>query len=438
MLKVFGMHANEDATADYRIWRPFQAMKEMEICDTKHPPKSNRGAGAMTLDRQSPGYNYEIGCYEDWAIWADIIVAQRIVSMSGLATVMGMREAFGRPVVADMDDNFLWIPPSNQSYTRYAKRKTTKDIAIMPIRAEDVIAYRQRQDGMVVQDRLGAWGFAQLKAEPSGREVAIDFLKEADAITTTTEYLAEELRQLNPYVYVLPNCIEVERWQKIVPPAHEMLRIGWFGGMQHYDDLKILERVVPRILADFPDVEFVTTMSVPDFWAHELSGNPRFRIVPFAPAQEWAEYLGGQGIDIALAPLVDDRFNRGKSNLKYLEHSALGIAGVYQDVESYKDVRHGNTGLKATTETEWYDCIAELIKDSGKRKKLGMFAQNDVFGRFDIRRNAHLWEKCYSEVMKRSSKMRQNETNKIRSKMIQDRIKGNLLDAQMRGENPLT
>ena len=57
--------------------------------------------------------------------------------------------------------------------------------------------------------------------------------------------------------------------------------------------------------------------------------------------------------DVAIAPLEDDAFTRGKSDLKYLDYAALGIPGVFSDVRPYRDtVRHRETGLLAANEPE--------------------------------------------------------------------------------------
>ena len=40
--------------------------------------------------------------------------------------------------------------------------------------------------------------------------------------------------------------------------------------------------------------------------------------------------------DIGVVPLENSNFNKGKSELKYIELSVLGIPGVYSDMEVYR------------------------------------------------------------------------------------------------------
>src|SRR5262249_58233502 len=67
-----------------------------------------------------------------------------------------------------------------------------------------------------------------------------------------------------------------------------------------------------------------------------------------------AEYLSFlRGLDVGLAPLLPSDFNRARSDLKYLEYAAHGVAGVYADLEPFRgSVRDGETGLLFRTGPE--------------------------------------------------------------------------------------
>ena len=63
---------------------------------------------------------------------------------------------------------------------------------------------------------------------------------------------------------------------------------------------------------------------------------------------------------ISYAPLIDNRFNRAKSNIKYLEAANLGIPCICQDFETYEAAPED---LKFTTGAELIDRIKSLTKD---------------------------------------------------------------------------
>jgi glycosyltransferase involved in cell wall biosynthesis len=62
-------------------------------------------------------------------------------------------------------------------------------------------------------------------------------LENADIVTTTTTVLADDLRQRNPNVVVLPNSADPEEWT--VRPRRNDVRVGWTGSATHFHDLAV-------------------------------------------------------------------------------------------------------------------------------------------------------------------------------------------------------
>ena len=69
--------------------------------------------------------------------------------------------------------------------------------------------------------------------------------------------------------------------------------------------------------------------------------------------------------DICIAPLQDIEFNRGKSNIKCLEYTAIGAPGVYSDVTPYKFM-----SLKAKTDEQMIAHIEKLAGDIDYRARI--------------------------------------------------------------------
>ncbi len=86
------------------------------------------------------------------------------------------------------------------------------------------------------------------------------------------------------------------------------------------------------------------------------------------------------GFEIGLAPLADDVFHLSKTNTKFREYGACGIAGVYSDVEVYSDcVRHGETGLLVANDAEaWYRALRQLVDDADLRRKIQRQARVEI------------------------------------------------------------
>jgi glycosyltransferase involved in cell wall biosynthesis len=84
--------------------------------------------------------------------------------------------------------------------------------------------------------------------------------------------------------------------------------------------------------------------------------------------------------DIGLAPIRDDLFHNSKTNNKFREYGACGIAGIYSDVEVYStSVQHGSTGFLVPNHTDcWHEAIVQLIENPDLRQKITMQAQEYV------------------------------------------------------------
>jgi glycosyltransferase involved in cell wall biosynthesis len=86
------------------------------------------------------------------------------------------------------------------------------------------------------------------------------------------------------------------------------------------------------------------------------------------------------GYDIGLAPLPDDVFYRSKTNNKFREYGASGIAGIYSRNDVYSHcVEHEVSGLLVANEADrWHDAIERLIEDEALRTRIQQQARQYV------------------------------------------------------------
>lgn len=214
---------------------------------------------------------------------------------------------------------------------------------------------------------------------------------QADLVTVTTAELGAVIRRFGSEVAVLPNMLPDASWAD--EPSRrsnpERLVIGWAGGRSHLADLKVLAGVVESVLSRFAHVEFAFAgMDMVPFAEHE-----RIRILPARSLSEYPTLL--REFDVALAPVVDDRFNQAKSDLKYLEYAACGLPVVASGAVTYaRVVRHGENGLLARNAKDWLKHIARLVEDEDVRASIGDAARAEAKSRF-ISANVGLWERAY-------------------------------------------
>ena len=221
--------------------------------------------------------------------------------------------------------------------------------------------------------------------DPSGtlhREVALKQFKSSDGMIVSTPYLADVYSEFNDQIYVVPNCIDMKLWNSAARKKKKGIVIGWAGGSTHESDLKIIEPIVHRILAKNKDVTFNFCHGAPHF----LRDIPRVDCsFKWAFIHEYPKHIARLGWDIGIAPLVDNAFNRGKSNLRWLENSALGIPCVASKVGHFEQtIRHGIDGFLASDEQEFESYLQKLIDDRKLRLRIGMEAHVRVLKDFNV------------------------------------------------------
>ena len=116
-------------------------------------------------------------------------------------------------------------------------------------------------------------------------------------------------------------------------------------------------------------------------------------------------------MDIFIAPLVDNEFNRAKSHLKYLEYGAMQVPGIFANLEPYSAVvSDGMNGFLAATQDEWYEKISRLIEDSDLRKKIGKAAFEEVMTNWSLSKNKNDLLNIYKTLSKDNRTRRNGES----------------------------
>jgi glycosyltransferase involved in cell wall biosynthesis len=155
---------------------------------------------------------------------------------------------------------------------------------------------------------------------------------------------------------------------------------------------------VAAVLRARSDVRFSTVGSA---FADELVdefGPERCRSLPFAPLEMYPASMST--FDVALAPSGNNNLFRGKSDLRWLEASALGIP-VVGDPAVYGELEDGVTGLAASTPEEAEQAILALVDDADRRRALGAAARAYVAEHRRIEVVAERWAEVLREVADR-------------------------------------
>lgn len=280
----------------------------------------------------------------------DVIVAQRWNKHDGLEVWRRARGPFSR-LVYETDDDVSSITPEN-------------------------------------------WAAYQLYGKPEVRDAVEHAAAVADLVTVSTGPLAEVMRQHNPNVVVLPNCIPA--WV-LDMPRHKMRarrRVGWMGASSHGIDIGQVASPVRRFLKRFPDWDF--QLNATDYRDTIRAPADRMYFRPWVQVNDNPEkFYGSIDFDIGLCPLWPTTFSRSKSAVKVIEYGARGIPAVASDCEAYRAViEHGVSGFLVKYDHEWLRYMSELAADDGLRAKMGEAARA-MAARFTIEEHWTRWAAAY-------------------------------------------
>jgi glycosyltransferase involved in cell wall biosynthesis len=351
----------------YRIRQPFEFIKRFTDADV-HIVDSNND------DMMSVAWGMSIANVMVFRQGGEIGIPHIKDSMKEYYRNMGIPGEWKPKWVLDIDDNPEIISPYSQHYEEYGTEE-------------------------FMDNNTGKWlwkdGVANFDLKRNRTRMAslINGMKSVDLVTVTTNKLAEYARQYNKNVKVLPNCINLDRWWKLPLKTNEQLRVGWSGGVSHYEDWYSIKEPLNKLMREY------------QFKLIQVGANFEGIIDPdnrhLVEIHDWVPFKGHSyrmmcmALDFAIIPLANLPFNHYKSSIKWYEMSALGIPSVVSNTLPYsEDVRHEKTGLLYKNSKEFYEAMKTLITRATVRHAIGAEARKWVEGN----RSAKEWAKLYVEA----------------------------------------
>ena len=233
--------------------------------------------------------------------------------------------------------------------------------------------------------------------------------RHATMVLVSSPFLKQRLAHLNSDIRVIPNALDESLWFKAATrgtlkplrPVSNVVRILYMGSMTHSKDLDLIEEPIRLLKAEFgSSVEFDIVGIAADRYN---SGWFNVITVPGicgASYPLFVEWLRAENKwDFAVAPLVDNDFNRCKSYIKYLDYGALRLPGIFSGIGVFEDVvRQGVTGLCIGHETSWYDAMRLLITNKKLRRQMGEAAYLDVEANHTLGSQAVMYRDVWYQI----------------------------------------
>jgi hypothetical protein len=229
------------------------------------------------------------------------------------------------------------------------------------------------------------------------RDLALRILSMTDVVTVATPVLADRLRAYaQGDLRIIRNAVD-PAWYSGAPDARLSgdPRVVYHGVPVRLRDYEVARPAVDDLALDHPGLRRVWIGA-----AHE----PRV-VACVDEARPWVDGLAAFGAalvsarpDIGLAPLLDEPFNRAKSELHWIEYAMAGaptVATVFDGPGPYDVIRDGEDGLLARSGADWARQLRRLAGSAWLRSEIGGRARQRVLADYTLETRVAEWADTY-------------------------------------------
>ncbi len=246
---------------------------------------------------------------------------------------------------------------------------------------------------------------------PRHRQIVETCLRLADGVMVTTLGLQQRFAEYNANIVIVPHALDerlfARRQRSIIERfVRRRIVIGYMGTFSHDDDLLMILPALREIRQQYGDqIEFQIVGVAERAQTHAALRELQARVIPLQPENvEYTRFLPWftqLKWDIAIAPLIDSVFTRCKSDIKFLDYSALGAAGIFSQTPAYEStVRHLETGLLAENTVEaWEKALETLVTNKPLRMQLAREATQYLYAQRVLAKGTSAWRTALNQLL---------------------------------------
>ncbi len=210
-----------------------------------------------------------------------------------------------------------------------------------------------------------------------------------DILTVATDKLKFEAEKFfNIPTKVIPNYVDINYFYYLLftGKKRKRLYIGVIGTPSHKEDFDFIAHVIKKLINKYKG------KVVFKFWGYmpeQLKNETGIYFIPFEIDYiKYSERLRKERFDFCLVPLLENKFNNVKSNIKWLEFSINKIPAIFSDVSAYESIKNLETGIKVENNLkDWEDAITLMIEDNKLRNKIKENAYKEVLNNWTLQKN---------------------------------------------------
>lgn len=287
----------------------------------------------------------------------DVIVIQRVNPYSNI--LLKKAKKYNIKIVYETDDDFLDINPANPSFNYILGNFT--HIKKLVTNADQITVSTNE-----LKHRFENFGI--------------------DNVEIIKNYYVNDALPLRPFTY----------------RNDKFIKIGYFGTLTHDNDIELIHNVILRLKDIFSKKGINVIFEIVGASIDEKSDWFNVIKIPYYPMSMkiFYDWLGkNSDWDIGIIPLVNNEFNKCKSELKYIEFSALGVPVVASDMDVYNGaIEDGVTGFLANNEDEWVDKLTLLIENPILRNGIVNNAHDDILENYNLKSRVSQWDEIFKKL----------------------------------------
>lgn len=331
------------------LYQPYQRYQSIALVLSNGVSDFRMTLAARGLE--AAGYHVEVLQAVDY--WRLNVHDLFIVCRPGMQmlSLINAAVAIGKPVIVDMDDDFYAIPRSNPAYPfigagcengKYHKalREVIENPKVLLSYASPELANRYNRKGFIL---------------------------------------------LNPWDDQNP------RWQA-GNQYRRGVTVGWAGTNTHLEDFRL---VLPALRQVMAEDEAVKVMIGGDKTIYDMFSDLPEKRKLFIPGMPYDTYpVMVQACDVWLAPLVDNHFNRAKSDIKLVDAVAARVPWLASPLPQYNDWACTGSG-SIVKDGDWYDALKVATRDVNYRFVAGQQGEG-----VRMQRSSTVYGKQWADVVR--------------------------------------